>query len=61
MGGGGGGGRCFAYFPMYAHIKKCVKGGGSKMAKMLCTYYMDAPILISERTQLTGGLSISPS
>ena len=32
---------------MYAHIKNCIQGGGggggAKMAKMLRTYYMDAP------------------
>ena len=29
---------------MYAHIKIAYRGGGSKMAKMLRTYYMDAPL-----------------
>ena len=40
-----GGGGNFAY--VYAHIKNCVqRGGGSKLAKMLRTYYMDAPYAI---------------
>ena len=45
-GGGVGGGGDFAYFPMYAHIKIAYRegeGGGSKMTKMLRTYYMDCP------------------
>ena len=33
----------FAYFPMYAHIKNAYRGGGGGVAKMLRTYYMDAP------------------
>ena len=41
---GRGGGVNFAYFPMSAHIKIAYREGrGSKMAKMLRTYYMDAP------------------
>ena len=37
---------------MYAHIKIAYRGGGgSKMAKMLRTYYMDAPVVGKNKTK----------